>query len=84
MKGQNDGSTYEVRLTAAVNKNADGRFFEEYAFSDLIVNGKPRPLSPAFRVAITLEGGGPPFVPPDLSKAPNLIGPVTDLLTFCG
>jgi hypothetical protein len=26
--------------------------------------------------------GVPPFTPPDLSKAPRLIGPITDLLTF--
>lgn len=71
-------------MTATVRKNADGRFFEEYAWSDLIENGTPRVLSPtsqAFRVAITLEGAAP-FALPDLSKAPGLIGPITDLMTF--
>lgn len=84
MKGQEDGTTYEVRLTATVKKTADGGFVEEYAWSDLIVNGTPRALAPtsqAFRQAITLAGGAP-FAPPDLSKTPGLIGPVTDLLTF--
>jgi len=85
MKGENDGSTYEVRLTAVVKKDADGRFFEEYAFSDKISNGKPRSLSMSsqnFRQAVTLEGGTRPFSPPDLSQVPELIGPVLDLVTF--
>lgn len=85
MKGENDGSSYEVRMTATTKKDADGRFFEEYAWSDLVSNGNPRPLPPKsqkFRLAVTLEPGGPPFSPPDLSQAPNLIGPVLDLMTF--
>jgi hypothetical protein len=84
MKGLNDGATYEVRIGGIVKKNAEGHFVDEYAFSDLIWNGKPRPLAAsaqAFRTAVTLEGGAP-FASPDLSKAPNLIGPITDLLTF--
>ena len=39
------------------------------------------PQAKAFRLAVTLEGGAP-FESPDLSKAPGLIGPVTDVLTF--
>ena len=84
MKAQNDGSAYEVRITATTRKTSDGRFIEEFAWSDLVANGEPRALaatSQAFRLAVTLEGGVP-FEMPDLSKAPGLIGPVTDLLTF--
>jgi hypothetical protein len=84
MKTQNDGSTYEVLLTATVKKGNDGRFVEEYALSDLVANGGPRPMSPAsqaFRLAVTLEGGTP-FAMPDLSKVPGLIGPITDVMTF--
>jgi hypothetical protein len=84
MKAQNDGSTYEVRITATTKKAGDGRFVEEFAWSDMVSNGAPRALSAtsqAFRLAVTLEGGAP-FEMPDLSKAPGLIGPVTDLMTF--
>ena len=84
MKAQNDGSTYEVQISATTMKAADGRFVEELAWSDLVVNGAPRPLaeaSQAFRAAVTLDGGAP-FTMPDLSKALGIIGPVTDLLTF--
>lgn len=85
MKGQNNNSTYEVRLTATVKKNADGRWVDENSFSELVSNGKPRPVSEtaqAFRIPMSLDGGGAPFLPPDLSKAPGLIGPVTDLMNF--
>lgn len=84
MKAQNDGSTYEVRIVATTKKTSDGRFVEEFAWSDLVANGAPRALaaaSQAFRLAVTLEGGAP-FEIPDLSKAPGIIGPVTDLMTF--
>jgi hypothetical protein len=85
MKGQNDGTTYEVRIIGVVKKGADGRLLEEFSFSNFISNGKPVALSPsaeAFRVGVRLQKGEPPFTPPDLSKAPRLIGPITDLLTF--
>src|SRR5688572_1495077 len=84
MKAQSDGATYEVRITGTTRKGGDGRFVEEFAWSDLVVNGAPRALaaaSQAFRLLVTLEGGVP-FEMPDLSKAPGLIGPVTDLMTF--
>jgi hypothetical protein len=85
MKGRNNDRAYEVRLTAVVKKGADGRFVEEYAWSDLAWGGAPQPLTPAsrdFRQTVTLSGETP-FVFPDLSRVqPGLIGPVTDLLTF--
>src|SRR5712692_2437606 len=84
MKAQNDGSTYEVRIIGTTKKASDGRFVEEFGWSDMVANGAPRALaatSEVFRLAVTLEGGAP-FEMPDLSKAPGLIGPVTDLMTF--
>lgn len=85
MTTRNNDSAYEVRLTATVLRDAAGRFVEEYAWSDLVIDGVPRPLTPAsreFRQAVTLNGDAP-FVFPDLSRLqPGLIGPVTDLLTF--
>ena len=85
MHGENNGSTYVVRLTSIVNRGSDGRLGEEYAFVDLGPDGQERPMSPlaaAFRTRVTLEPGGVPFVMPDLSKAPGLVGPVLDLLNF--
>jgi len=85
MKGRNNDQTYEVRLTAAVTRRADGQFIEEYRWSDLVVDGVSQPLTTAsqeFRQVVTLAGGSP-FTFPDLSKLqPGLIGPVADLLTF--
>jgi hypothetical protein len=84
MNAQNDGSKYEVRISATTKKASDGGFVEEFAWSDLVVNGAPRSLADtaqAFRVGVTLEGGVP-FTMPDLSKALAIIGPVTDVLTF--
>lgn len=85
MKGSNNDWTYRVRLTAIVKRGAAGKFIEEYAWSDLVSNGVPQPLTTAsqdFRQVVTLAGGSP-FTFPDLSKVqPALIGPITDLLTF--
>jgi hypothetical protein len=85
MHGDNDGSTYAIRLHSVVKKGADGRFGEEYSWSDLVSNGEPRPLrvaSQGFRATVTLQKGGAPFVLPDLSQTPDLVGPVLDLMTF--
>jgi hypothetical protein len=56
----------------------------EFATPSYLANGALRALaatSQAFRLAVSLEGGAP-FELPDLSKAPGLIGPVTDVMTF--
>lgn len=85
MKGTNNDRPFEVRITGVVKRDADGRFVDEFAFSDLSWGGAPQPLTDAsrdFRQAVTLTGGTP-FTMPDLSRIqPGLIGPVTDLLTF--
>jgi hypothetical protein len=84
MKGDNDGWTYEVQANAVVKKNADGHFFEEYAWSAFKSNA-PMSLSPAslnFRQKLSLDPSIQPSIP-DLSQVqPFLIGPITDLLTF--
>jgi hypothetical protein len=85
MKGRNNDSTYEVRLTSVVKRGSDGQFVEEYAWSDLAADGVAQSLtatSREFRQSVTLAGGSP-FTFPDLSRVhPGLIGPITDLLTF--
>ena len=86
MKGSNRGRTgtmvYEADATGVVKKNAAGKFVEEYAWSNLVVNGAPVALSPAaaaFRQQLSLvEFMGVP----DLSRVTPLVGPITDTLTF--
>ena len=85
MRGENNGTTYVVRLRSVVSRGSDGRLGEEYAFVDLGADGQERPMSPAasaFRTRVTLEPGGAPFDMPDLSKAQGLVGPVLDLVSF--
>jgi len=76
MEGVNNGATYEHRITVAVRKGPDGHLFDEVMFAG------PQDL----RQAITLDGSTGPFSPADiaagLSKAPGLVGPFTDMLTF--
>src|SRR5262249_19576380 len=84
MKGSENETTYEVRMTATTATRTDGQFFESLAWSDSKIDGQPRPLSAEaqqFRLAVTTEGVMP-FALPDLSKAEGLIGPVTDAMTF--
>jgi hypothetical protein len=85
MKGRNNDRPFEVRITGVVKRDADGRFVEEFAWSDLAWGGTAQPMTEAsrdFRQIITLSGGAP-FAMPNLSRIqPGLIGPVTDLLTF--
>ena len=84
MTGNENGTTFQVTILAMTTKPTDGRFVEEIAWSDMVVNGAPRALtstSQTFRVAVTLEGSSP-YEWPDLSKAPGIIGPVTDMLNF--
>jgi hypothetical protein len=86
MKGSNRGHTgttvYEADATGVVKKNAAGKFVEEYAWSNLVVNGAAVALSPAaaaFRQQLSLdEFSGVP----DLSQVISFIGPITDMLTF--
>jgi hypothetical protein len=84
MKAENNGAKYQVLITSTTRKKGDGSFVEEVGWSDLVSDGKPRVLTStaeAFRLEVTL-GGGLPFVMPDLSTLPGLVGPVLDVLTF--
>src|ERR1700686_5264213 len=82
MKGSNRGRTgtmlYEADANGVVKKNAAGKFVEEYAWSNLVVNGAPVTLSPAaaaFRQQLSLDE----FLGvPNLSQVVPLIGPITD------
>ena len=85
MKGTNERWQYEIQAEALVKKDQNGKYTEEYAWSNLMSGGAAMPLSAAslqFRQALSLDPDKPPAIP-DLSKVqPMLIGPITDLLTF--
>jgi hypothetical protein len=77
-------TNYEADAHGEVKKDTAGKFFEEYAWSNLVVNGKPVALSAAakdFRQSVSLDPDVTPAVP-NLSQVLPLIGPITDLLTF--
>jgi hypothetical protein len=89
MKAVNEGHLrtvrYEAQAAATVRQMPSKPVVEDFAWTELVVNGQPVPLTPAsqqFREDLSLS---PEFTlsVPDLSKVqPILIGPITDLLTF--
>ncbi len=83
-QGQHGTTTYAATSAAQVLKNAAGQWVEFHAWSDFTKQGKAVALSPsaqAFRQVLSLSPGVLPAMP-DLSKAPELDGPICDLLTF--
>lgn len=85
MKGINENWRYQIEASGVVEKDAKGRWVEEYAWSHLVSNGKhvALPTSGArYRELLSLDPARPPFVE-NLGSAPRvLIGPITDLGTF--
>ena len=85
MKGTNENWRYEVQASGVVTKDASGKFREEYEWSKFFSDGKEIPLSAAsqqFRQVLTLGLETPPAMPNLAAVQPNLIGPITDLMTF--
>jgi hypothetical protein len=84
MKTVNEGRHYEIEADGVVKKDPSG-YYEEYAWSQLNADPPKATLtgaSLAFRQPVTLDPNHPPMMP-NLSKLePNMIGPVTDLMTF--
>lgn len=83
-KGRYSTTEYKADVNCMVKKDAAGVSVEECAWSNLVVNGRAIALSPAplsLRQIVSLDPGSTPSVP-DLSQATQLIGPITDLLTF--
>lgn len=78
-------SSYEATASGIVKRDSMGRFVEEYEWSDLILDGADVDLSSAGREVSQLLSLSPDYTlsVPDLSQVhPELIGPITDLLTF--
>lgn len=76
---------YAATAAGVVKKDPAGNFIEEFAWTNLVVNGNPIALpesSANFRQILSLPPSSGIKVP-DLGKvSPMLIGPITDLLTF--
>jgi hypothetical protein len=75
---------YEIQADGVVMKDASG-YIEEFAWSSMVVDGKPFVLpasSLALRQMLALTPN-PKLGMPDLSKVhPMMIGPITDMLSF--
>lgn len=75
---------YEIQANGVVTKDASG-FVEEFAWSNMVVDGQPFALpasSLALRQMLALTPN-PKLGMPDLSKVhPLMIGPITDMLSF--
>ena len=84
MTGSNHGWEYRIDANDVIRQDSAGRFYEEIGWSNLRSNA-PMTLSPAslaFRQTLSLTNRQYLAVP-DLSKVqPQLIGPITDLLTL--
>jgi hypothetical protein len=85
--GRGPGGEYKARVRGFVRHDASGSWYEELAWSDLVVNGNPVSLSPdaqRFRQRLSLDPRailpppGPSTVPADLAI------PVFDLFNLYG
>lgn len=85
MKGVNEAWHYSAEATGIVKKDGNGAFYEEFAWSNLVSEGKPEPLSAGmagYRQRLSLDPGVFPGAPNLTGVDPKMIGPVTDLMTF--
>jgi hypothetical protein len=86
MKATNKNKTktlsYEVDAIGVVKKDANDHFYEEYEWTNLLVNAKKIILpsvSLNYRQQLSLDPNYEPSVP---KLAPSLVGPILDFLTF--
>jgi hypothetical protein len=83
-KGRYQTKAYEADVNCVVKKDTAGRFTEECAWTNLVVDKNPVALSPdaqSFRQTLSLDPNSPPSIS-NLGQVIPLIGPITDLLTF--
>lgn len=92
-RGRTDTRVYEVDATGEVKKDTEGKFYEEFTWTHLLINKEAVVLSPSttnFRQQLALPKVAQPA---DFMKIfvamgklgeldPALIGPVADLTTF--
>jgi hypothetical protein len=90
MKAANKGffgtTSYEAEADGIVKTDSNGRFFEEYTWTNLVVNGKPIALPAAnasVRQFLSLDPDYEFKGFPDLTKIdPHLTAPMLDLFNF--
>jgi len=85
MKGQNEQWSYQIQASGVVKRDANGRYVEEYAWSNLTSDGAPFKLNDAtlkFHQLVSLDPAAPPSIPSLAQVQPILIGPITDFMTF--
>lgn len=85
MQGVNESWHYEIDAEGVVKKDASGRFFEEYRWTDMVSDGHPVSLAPSaviYRQKLTLDPAQNPSAPDLRDADPRMIGPITDLMTF--
>lgn len=83
-KDRVNNTAYEIDAVGTVKKDAAGSFVEEYAYTNFVVNGKLVAMTPAmkdFRQNLSLDSATPAGVP-NLSQVVQMVGPITDMLTF--
>jgi len=85
MTGNNDGWHYTAEARGTVVSDPGGAFHEDFAWSNLVSDGRVQALPPAmlaWRQRLSLDPNQMPL-PADLSQADSrMIGPITDLMTF--
>lgn len=85
MKGINEDWHYEIDAAGVVKKDAAGRFYEEYQWTNMTSGGQPAPLDPKstnYRQKLTLDPAQVPSAPNLTGADPKMIGPITDMMTF--
>lgn len=81
-KGKTGTESYEADAIGVVKKDAAGRFFEEYQWTNVFLNTKKIDLPPAsvsYRQVLSLD---PSYRSTFPVLQPMLIGPILDLFTF--
>jgi hypothetical protein len=85
MTAANEGRPYQAVATGAVKRTTDGKFFEEFSWSQVVWEDVPVSLTPAseqFRERLSLDPDVTNPIPNLSQIQPQLIGPVTDFLNF--
>lgn len=81
-KDRTKAETYEADVIGIVKKNSGGRFYEEYQWTNLVLNGQKITLpagSENYREELSLD---PNFKLSSPKIDPMLVGPILDLFTF--
>lgn len=84
-KDHSHTASYQAQATGIVNKDSAGHFYEEYEWSDLILNGRPLPIPAAkasFREILSLDPAFHAQFPDMRAAFCGLVGPILDWLTF--